>query len=251
MTGAKGRFLSCRATPARLEVVAAAGIERVEISLPAPDRVSELRAALAANRLAVSSVQIPLDVRQDLDLAGLATSFEAIRDLGATYVFTGSRADENDLANAYRRLRQAGDLAAQAGLTIVLETHPNLAQNGERARQTMEAVAHPNVRINYDTANVHYYNHGVDSVVELRKALPYVAALHLKDTLGGFESFEFPALGQGIVDFPAVFGILDEVGFVGPTTLEIEFERHPDPEGEFARILRESVDYLRRIGAYR
>jgi sugar phosphate isomerase/epimerase len=78
--------------------------------------------------------------------------------------------------------------------------------------------------------------------------LPFVAAIHLKDSKGLYESFDFPPVGQGIVDFPEVFQLLDGAGFEGPTTLEIEFLRHPDPEGAFARTLRESVAYLKSIG---
>jgi L-ribulose-5-phosphate 3-epimerase len=242
-----GRYLACRARPEQLAAVAASGIKYVEVPLPAPDQVSQLAATVAARGLAVSSVQVPLDFNRELDLEEVERRLQSVPDLGTGIVFTSAHAD--DLDAAYARLRQVGDLAARHGLVVVLETHPNLVTNGDVARRTMEAVAHPSVKINYDTANVHYYNHGVDSVAELRKVLPYVAALHLKESKGAYESFDFPPLGQGIVDFPAIFRLLDESGFQGPTTLEIEFLNHPDPEGEFVRTLEASVAYLKRIGA--
>ena len=243
-----GMFLACRATSGRLAAVAASGIRHVEVPLPAPDQAGSLSAAVAAHGLAISSVQVPLHVEVEIDLAEVDRRFQAARDLGAGIVFSSARAADGDVAAAYARLRQVGDVAARHGLVVALETHPNVITNGDVARRTMEAVAHPNVRVNYDTANVHYYNRGVDSVAELRKVLPYVAALHLKESKGAYESFDFPPLGQGIVDFPAIFRLLDEAGFQGPTTLEIEFENHPDPEGEFVRTLQASVAYLKRIG---
>lgn len=243
-----GRLLACRATPARLAAVAASGIKHVEVSVPAPDQAGPLAAAVAAHGLAISSVQVPLHVEREPDLAEVERQFQMVHDLGAGIVFTSAHAADDDLAAAYARLRQIGDVAARHGLVVALETHPNLIANGEAARRTMEAVAHPSIRVNYDTANVHYYNHGVDSVAELRKCLPYVAALHLKESKGAYESFDFPPLGQGIVDFPAIFRLLDEAGFEGPTTLEIEFLSHPDPEGEFVRTLQASVAYLNGIG---
>ena len=230
-------------------MIAAAGIKHVEVSLPAPEQAGPLKESVAAHGLTISSVQAPLHVEREPDLAEVERSFQTVRDLGAGIVFSGAHADEADLAAAYRWLRQVGDVAARLGLVVALETHPNLILNGDVARRTMEAVAHPNIRVNYDTANVHYYNHDVDSVAELRKVLPYVAALHLKESKGAYESFDFPPLGQGIVDFPAIFRLIDEAGFQGPTTLEIEFLDHPDPEGAFARTLRDSVAYLKSIGA--
>jgi L-ribulose-5-phosphate 3-epimerase len=248
MASETGRVISCITRPDRFGTVAAAGIKHVEVALPSPDQAPALKADAAAHGLAISSVQVRLDLQRETDLAEIDRSFQTVRDLGAAIVFTSVHADDADLETAYRRLRQIGDVAARHGLTVALETHPNLVSSGEVARRTMESVAHPSIRVNYDTANVHYYNHGVDSVAELRKALPHVAAVHLKDSKGLYESFDFPPVGQGIVDFPAIFRLLDEAGFKGPATLEIEFLRHPDPEVEFTRVLRESVAYLRKIG---
>src|SRR5207302_1865217 len=100
--------------------------------------------------------------------------------------------------------------------------HPDLAHNGEVALGTMRAIDHPNVRINYDTGNVYYYNEGVDGVAELRKILEYVGAVHLKDTSGGYRAWNFPALGQGVVNFPEIFRLLNGRGFYGPFTMELE-----------------------------
>lgn len=248
MASETGRIISCITRPDRFGVVAAAGIRHVEVPLPSPDQAPALKADAAAHGLTISSVQVRFGLQSEPDLAEIDRSFQTVRDLGAAIVFTSVHGDDADLETAYRRLRLVGDVAARHGLTIAIETHPNLASNGEVARGTIEAVAHPSIRVNYDTANVHYYNHGVDSVAELRRALPYVAAVHLKDSKGLYESFDFPPVGQGIVDFPAVFRLLDGAGFNGPATLEIEFLQHPDPEGEFARVLRESVAYLRETG---
>ena len=219
-----GRYLACRATPERLAAVAAVG-----------DRARRGRAAGARpGGPAQGGRRRPRPRHQQRPgpAPRRASSPTWRRSIGASRSSTTSARDrlrqrarrrDDDLAAAYARLRQVGDVAARHGLVVALETHPNLISNGDVARRTMEAVAHPSIRVNYDTANVHYYNHGVDSVAELRKVLPYVAALHLKESKGAYESFDFPPLGQGIVDFPAIFRLLDEAGFSGPTTLEIEF----------------------------
>ena len=54
---------------------------------------------------------------------------------------------------------------------------------------------------------------------ELAKVLDYVAGVHLKDSGGGYKAHDFPTLGQGVVDFAAVFAQLNARGFTGPFTL--------------------------------
>ncbi len=235
----------------RFAVVAQAGLRHVEVILPPPERMKELAARLADLGLSASSVSVAMDVRNDDGIAHLDEALARVRELGAALVFTSVKAEDAPRAEVYRRLRRVGDLAERHGVTVALETHPDLVTNGDVGRTTMAAVDHPRVRINYDTANVYYYNHGVDSVTELRKVLPYVAAVHLKDTTGGYRTAEFPALGRGVVDFPAVFRLLAERGYQGPFTLETEGLRGPDPEAAFAQVLQDSLDYLSDIGIFR
>jgi inosose dehydratase len=105
------------------------------------------------------------------------------------------------------------------------------------------------VRINFDTANIYYYNAGADAVAELRTILPYVEGVHLKDTRGGPQQFDFPTLGEGVVDFPGVFGLLNSRGFFGPFTMELEGTKGLDrDEAQIKQHVAESVAYLRRSG---
>ena len=130
-----------------------------------------------------------------------------------------------------------------------METHPDLITNAAVAIETMQGVNHPNIRVNYDTANIHYYNHNVDSVEELRKVIDYIGSMHLKDTNGGFETWFFPTFGVGIVDFKAVFDLLATRGFHGPYTMEIEGCAGEDfNEEETCQRVADSVAYLRNIG---
>ena len=132
---------------------------------------------------------------------------------------------------------------------MALETHPDLATNGDVATRTMAGVAHPNIRINFDTANVCFYNEGVTATGELEKVINFVASVHLKDTNGGFKDWHFPALGEGVVDFPEIYRMLDERGFDGPSTLELEGIRDEDLSLEAAHErIENSLAYLRAQG---
>jgi len=119
-------------------------------------------------------------------------------------------------------LRAVCDHAAARGVSIAIETHPDLCENGDQAAALLAAVDHPAFGWNLDTGNIYYYNHGTDPVTEVRKAAAHVRSLHAKDSDGGFASPHFPNLGEGVVDFAGVGAVLREVGFTGPYTMELE-----------------------------
>ena len=248
-------WIACRTSSYRpfeqvaYQHLAGLGIRYVELMLPSPDRLDALRADLARFGLAVSSVHGECDVRRADAAAQVASQLPLLNALGAGYLFVSVRAESTPLETVYERLRRAGDEAARQGVTIVLETHPDLVTNGSVGLQTMQAVDHPHVRINFDTANVYFYNRDTDAVAELRQIAPYVASLHLKDTDGGFGHWCFPALGRGVVDFRRIFEVLDGVGFTGPCTLEIEgVEGEAKTERLICDRIAESVGYLRGLG---
>ena len=233
------------------EHLASIGVRHVEIDVPSPDELDARRAELEQHGLTASS----LHGQCDLHDPGLAEQVEeqmpAFAALGTKIMFASVDRKEMVLDEACHRLREAGEVAAAHGVTIVLETHPDLITNAEVALETMKGVDHPNVRVNFDTANIYFYNHGVDGVEELKQITPYVGAVHLKDTDGGYRSWHFPALGQGIVEFPKVFEVLDAAGFSGPCTLEIEgIEGEEKTEELVCGRVAESVEYLRRIGRF-
>lgn len=231
------------------EHLAGLRIRHVEIALPPPEKLDATRAELERFGLTASSLHGQCDLTRT-DLAEqIAAQMPAFAALGTRLMFTSAQAGEAPLETAYDRLRQAGDVAGDHGVTIMLETHPDLATNAAVARRTMQAVAHPHVRINFDTANVHFYNRDIDAVSQLREIIPHVAALHLKDTDGGFKHWWFPALGRGVVDFRGIFTLLDEAGFTGPCTLEIEgIEGEERTQRLVCDRIAESVEFLRGLG---
>ena len=84
---------------------------------------------------------------------------------------------------------------------------------------------------------------------ELRQSVEFVASLHLKDTSGKFKTWDFPALGQGVVDYPAVFQIMRERNVPGPFTMELEGTEGVklDREGQL-KYVADSAMHLRDIG---
>ncbi len=231
------------------EHLASLGIGHVEIRLPRPEEAEATRAELERHGLSATSLQGDCDLSR-VNVAGqIEAQMPSFACLGTRIMFLPVRAGDIPLQTAYSRLREAGDVAASHGVTIVLETHPDLITNSAKALDTMRGVNHPNVRINFDTANIYFYNRGVDAVEELCPMVPFVAAVHLKDTDGSYRRRHFPALGHGIVRFAEVFAVLDKVSFMGPYTIEIEgVEGETRTERLVCDRVAESVEFLRSLG---
>lgn len=225
------------------------GVHHVEIGPPAPDKIKETLDHLALHDISVSSVQASLDIKNPNIGKDFAETAQAAKAMGAKRIFVSVNAGEMDRATVYSRLRAVGDTCARYDVFAIMETHPDLVTNGDVGRQTMEGVHHPNIRINWDTANVYYYNQGIDGVEELKKVLPYVEGVHLKDTNGGYRTWYFPALGEGVVNFAEVFRVLNTRGFYGPFTMELEgIEGESLTEEGAKERVASSVHHLRGLG---
>jgi L-ribulose-5-phosphate 3-epimerase len=165
----------------------------------------------------------------------------------------GQPANPEERRTIVENLRRLGNTAGERGITLTLETHKGPTQNAEAMLSLMSDVDHPQVRLNFDTGNIAYYNLGVDPCDELDKVKHLVRSVHLKDNRGGLEDWYFPALGDGgKVDFVRVREILDGVGFAGPYTIEIEGiggEPEPGLKGRQQRVI-DSVRHLNACGYF-
>ena len=231
------------------EHLARIGLRNVEIRCPEPGEVAAVQEELSAYGLTATSLIVACQMEADDVVLRFARTLDTVAEMGVGTVFTSVKTGEIDKDFVYGRLQNMGDAAAERGVVVALETHPDLVTNGDVALETMQGVNHPHIQINFDTANVYYYNREVSATGELEKILDDVTAVHLKDTDGGFQSWHFPALGEGVVDFPAVFQMLAERAFYGPYTLELEGIRGEDLTREGAeKRVEDSLAYLRANG---
>ena len=68
----------------------------------------------------------------------------------------------------------------------------------------------------------------------------------MKDTDGAYQTWHFPTLGEGVVDFPKVFEILAARGFHGPYTMELEGIRDEELTRECVeKRVEDSLTYLK------
>ncbi len=210
---------------------------------------------LAAHRVKLSGCNVggaDLRTREGVELIERRIRFAA-RWFGVSTVISGAGqpTDAEERRTVVTHLRELGDIARELGMTVALETHKGPTQNAAAMLALMSDVDHPHVRLNFDTANVLYYNQGVDLAAELEQVKDLVRNVHVKDSRGQFEDWYFPAVGDGgSVDFARVRQILDGIGFGGPYTIEIEGiggEPEPTLEERQARVAR-SVRHLRSCG---
>src|SRR5918992_1693780 len=114
-----------------------------------------------------------------------------------------------------RNIGPLADAAQAAGIVVALEIHGDLMASGEHSRPLLDRIGHRAVKVNYDPANVEYYS-GLRAEDDLPSIADRVAHVHLKDMRGGMGEWDFPALGEGHVDFGRVIEILTAAGFEGP-----------------------------------
>ncbi|MDP6776466.1 MAG: sugar phosphate isomerase/epimerase family protein [Candidatus Latescibacteria bacterium] len=231
------------------EHLARIGLTNVEIPCPAADEAGAKLKELDGFGLKATTIIVQCRMEEDDAVKQVTASLDVVQQMGVQVVFTSVKAGDLDRGMVYGRLREIGDAAAARGIVVAMETHPDLITNGDVARETMEGVNHPNVRVNFDTGNVHFYNENVTAVGELEKIIDFVGAVHLKDTNGGYQTWHFPALGEGVVDYPAVFGMLKDKGFTGPYTMELEGIRDEEiTKADVERRVEKSLEYLRSHG---
>ena len=238
-----------------LDGIAAAGFRAVELSavLGWNEHVSlgagaELRRRLDAAGLepVLLSAHSDLTTREGTEYGVAAVRWAA--EFGIPVVNTaigGHAAIEEDEAAFLANIGELADAAEAAGVVVALETHGEIMASGARSLALLERIGRAAIKVNYDTANVEFYG-GVKAVDDLPSIAPHLASVHVKDTVGGKGVWNFPALGEGSVDFAAVMRVLDAAGYTGPLSVELEFEGEPwPPLDEVDRAMRASYGTLR------
>ncbi len=219
-----------------------------------PADVESLCQRIAEAGLRVSSCNVtsgnPLDpmvLEITLKKLELAASFRVELVVGGAG--EAETATERDLL--YHHLQILGNRAADLGLIYCFETHPGLCQDADSMLELMDRLAHPHLKLNFDTGNLLYYNRGTDVAEALKRVRNHVRHVHLKDTNGGYREWHFPALGAGgAIDFARIKQLLDEVNYDGPYSLEIEgIEGEPElSEADYQTRIAASVAHLKHCG---
>jgi sugar phosphate isomerase/epimerase len=246
--------------------IAAAGFSSVELaSVPgwtehvrrnaSDEEIGRIKDLLREYGLTAISLSGHSDLVSDAGVTEFRKALNLCQKLGLPMITTstGGHGDASAGELDERRdrfLARIGPLcddAAAMGITICLETHGGLLATGAMAAELIRRIDKPNIGINYDAGNVIFYG-DTRPEEDIKVAAPYVKHLHVKDKIGGAGTWNFPTVGTGEIDYPAIFAILDQTGFNGPCSVEIEFEGEPWPSLEDVnRALVESYRYVRQF----
>ena len=140
-------------------------------------------------------------------------------------------------------LAQVSDLAKQVDVVIAFETGQ---ESAVLLRQTLDDLQCPNLKVNFDPANMLLYDKD-DPLKAIELLAPDIRSVHLKDAnrpkVPGTWGEEVP-LGQGQTNTAAFVKALQRIGFTGPLCIEREVgtqeERFRDIE-HGVRFLRECL----------
>jgi L-ribulose-5-phosphate 3-epimerase len=191
---------------------------------------------------------IPAATRAAREARTLAVSdFTASLNVGSIACHIGfvpEDAAHPDYVAVREVVRHVCDHAARHGQTFALET-------GQEPAHVLAAfisdVARPNLRINFDPANLILYGTG-EPIAALRQLAPHVISVHCKDGdwppagVPGALGTERP-LGKGSVNIPAFVQALREIGFQGPLNVERECE----DQSERWRDIEDAVRLLKSL----
>lgn len=213
------------------------------------EQVQTVKRALAQAGVTASTGNGSADVKTPEGIEAIKRRLDIAAELGARW-FTGSTGQTENKRDLYEGTLEIADYAQSKGILVCLETHPPLVTNADEALATLKDLQHPNIRINWDTGNIYYYNEGLDGEEQLQKIAPYVGHVHLKDSRKGYKDWYFPALGEGTIDLARCLAILKDAGFQGPYSIEIEGIAGQDPLTLEQRQenIRKSVEHLRSLG---
>lgn len=167
-------------------------------------------------------------------------------ELGSKYIMMHvGFLDHADAAYAkkfYDRVRYLGDRAGEAGVSLLMETGQETAEDLQRFVETLN---HPNVLLNFDPANLILYDKD-EPIGAFRRLAPWVRHVHIKDGIRttvpgtwGRKTF----WGDGEVNAFAFLKALEDEGYDG--ALAIEYEAN-GPQERVAAI----ATAVRRLEAY-
>lgn len=134
------------------------------------------------------------------------------------------------------------DHCAPHGQAVHLETGQEPADVLEKF---LAACDRENLGVNFDPANMILYGCG-EPLPALKRLGTHIRSVHCKDAKwsdkpGETWGVETP-LGEGDVDFPAFVGVLNEIGYDGPLTIEREIPQEPERQkaeiGSALKLLR-------------
>jgi L-ribulose-5-phosphate 3-epimerase len=149
------------------------------------------------------------------------------------------------------KLREAAAQVAPKKITLLLENEfgCNTATGAEAAR-TLQAVTSPNFKLNWDPGNAAF--RGETAFPDGFEKLPKerIGHMHCKDVERKADgTFEWAAMGRGIIDFVGQFRALANAGYSGTVSLETHWKGAGSAEESSRQSMAGMKEQLKKAGA--
>ncbi|MGH6664101.1 MAG: hydroxypyruvate isomerase family protein [Pseudolabrys sp.] len=225
-----GYLFTDRSLLERIDAAAACGFKAIELQFPYDVPASEVKAAIARNKLNVLGINTPPGEREgEFGVAAIpgrekdfqilfARALDYIATIGGSAVHCLAGKIAPELRPAADRvfidnLKIAADLAAARNIAILIEPingrdRPNYFLNHvEHAADVIAKAGKPNIRMQFDFYHVQIV--GGDLIRRLEKFMPVIGHLQCAAVPSRHEPDE------GEVNYPAVFEAVDRLGYRG------------------------------------
>lgn len=186
-----------------------------------------------------------------------------IRIYAGNYAATDTDSDGRKKEKLIESMKELGEDAKAAGVTLVMENHFNtMTVSARQSMDVAEAVNHPNVGILYDQANLTFtLQEDYEEAIAIQ--MDRVKYVHVKDLDFKSENHEFISdevshpkeedrnvvtriVGQGCIKWPKILQNMHDKGYDGWLSLEYERRWHPDDIPDARVGMKESADYLKK-----
>jgi sugar phosphate isomerase/epimerase len=184
----------------------------------------------------------------EAEIERLMTTVRAAATMGVPIVraFTGdvkpgiTLDDVRD--NIIIAFRAACDAAAALDVTLGIENHGRLINDGPALMALVDDVGADNLGFTLDTGNFAWAGHGPDRVRDdLTAVLPRVVNVHVKDGVWTDTGFDFVPAGQGELPLVWLLETLAARGYTGSICSEYE------GGGDFAKGTATSLAFLKKV----
>ena len=146
--------------------------------------------------------------------------------------------------NIVAAFRKACARAAALGVTLGIENHGHLINDGPALVALVEDVGASNLGFTIDTGNFAWAGHDATQVrADFAAVLPYIVNVHIKDGVWTGDDFTFVPAGEGALPLVWLLKQLAERGYRGIVSSEFE------GTGNFVEGTRRSVAYLKQVVA--
>ncbi|WP_226037809.1 sugar phosphate isomerase/epimerase family protein [Aquibacillus saliphilus] len=237
-----------------------AGFTRIELAavkdhtahvLPdmSQQQLDDIKALLLDYEMTCVGIGAHSNVMTEEGIANLLKSIDLAVWFDCTYVVTatgdahGDKDVIEDETLLARNLEPIIEKCERLNKVLVLETHGNNYATGASLKKLAKRL-NDRVKINYDTGNVIMYGN-ILPYDDLEASVDYVEFIHLKDKLGPFNEWNFPAIGDGELDYGKLFKTLEKANYKGPISVEVEFTpKGPADLDEVNNSVKRSFNYL-------